>query len=176
MDITNAAAPLRYTILVICMILAQVLVCNNILLFGVAIPFIYIFCILVLPLNYNLNLLMVLGFLLGFIVDIFSDTMGLNCLACLILCVVKKPLFYAYMSKDDKFVGAVPSIATMGWANYLKYTVSITAVFCILIFGIDLFSFASFGRILLMTFASTIFTLLLLVASDSLYNSVGYER
>ena len=170
MEITSFASPLKYVILFIILVLVQVLICNNILLFGVAIPFIFIYFIISLPLNTSLNLLMGTAFLMGFLVDLFSDTLGLNALACLLLSVLKKPIFYAYISKDDKFLGAVPCISTMGIINYLKFILTLSAIFCLLIFGIELFSFASIGRILAMASASTVFTLLLLLATDALFN------
>lgn len=170
MEVSNLASPLRYVLLFVVLVLAQVLICNNILLFGIAIPFVFIYFILVLPLNTSLNLLMLLAFLMGFLVDLFSDTMGLNSMACLLLSVLKKPMFYAYISKEDKFLNAVPCISTMGWISYLKFILSSSAVFCFLIFGIELFSFASFGRILAMASASTLFTLVLLLATDAVFN------
>lgn len=169
MDFSNLAA-LKYVVLFIALVLIQVLVCNNILLFGVAVPFIFIYFIIVLPLDTSINLLMVLAFLLGFFIDLFSDTLGLNSMACLLLSVVKKPLFYAYMPKEDKFLSAVPSIATMGWFSYLKYILTLSGIFCFLLFGIELLSFASFGRLVLMIVSSTVLTLVLMVALDALFN------
>lgn len=170
MEVSNIASPVKLVFLFIILILLQVLVCNNILLFGVAIPFIFIYFIIVLPLNTSLNLLMTVAFMLGFLVDLFGDTLGLNCLACLLLSVAKKPIFYAYMSKDDKFIDAVPCISTMGWIDYLKYTLTLSLIYCMLIFGIELFSFESFGRIVVMVSSSTLFTLLLLIATDAIVN------
>lgn len=171
MEALRQFSPLKFTFLFIILILLQVLVCNNLLLFGVAVPFIFIYFIMALPLDTNLNLLMVLSFLLGFSVDLFSDTMGLNSMACLLLCVIKKPMFYAYMPKEDKFKSASPGITSMGWFNYLKYILSLSFIFCLIIFSLEFFSFSSFGRIILMAVSSTVFTVLLILATDSLCNN-----
>lgn len=170
MELSNTATPLRYLCLFIILLLAQVLICNNLLIFGVGIPFVFIYFIICLPLNTSLNVLMIISFLLGFLVDLFSDTLGLNCLACLILSVVKTPVFYAYLPRDDKYKDAAPSISSMGWPDFIKFALTISAIYSLLIFGIELFSFASFGRIIVMILASTVFTLLLLLAVDSLFN------
>lgn len=170
MELSNAVAPLRYTGLFIVLLLTQVLICNNLLLFGVAIPFVFIYLIIVLPLGISLNVLMAVSFFLGFFVDLFCDTMGLNCLACLILAVIKKPVFYAYIPRDDKYKNAVPSITSMGWPDYIKFTLTLGAIFSFLIFGIELFSFASFGRIIVMALTSTLFTEVLLLAVDAIFN------
>lgn len=170
MEVTRLSSPLKYVSLFVILVLVQVLICDNILLFGIAIPFIFIYFIISLPLNVTLNALMIMSVLMGLLVDVFNDTLGLNCMACLLLSVIRKPIFYAYMPKEDKFLSSVPSISTMGWFNYLKYILTLSAVFCVLIFGIELFSFASIGRILAMASSSTLFTLLLLLATDALFN------
>lgn len=165
---SNSFFQIKYVLLFISLILIQVLVCNNLLLFGVAVPFIYIYFIISLPLNLGGSLLMLTAFLMGFLVDLFGDTLGLNCMACLLLSVLKKPLFYAYMPKEDKFIDASPGNRSMGWPGYIKYTLTLSAIFCFLIFSIELFSFASFGRIVAMAASSTLFTLLLLIGVDAL--------
>lgn len=170
MEVSNILYPFKYILLFAVLVLAQVLVCNNILLFGVAIPFIYIYFIIVLPLNLNLNLLMVLAFILGLLVDLFSDTLGLNSLACLLLAVTKKPFFYAYMPKEDRFKTCTPDIQTMGWWNYLKFILTLCAVFCLVLFGVEFFSLASLVRILVMAGSSTLISILLLMATDALFN------
>lgn len=168
MEISGSLYPVKYVILFIALVLVQVLICNNILLFGIAVPFIFIYLIIVMPLNLSLSLLMVISFLMGLMVDLFSDTLGLNCMACLLLSVVKKPLFYAYMPKEDKFVAASPGINVMGWWSFIKYALTVSAVFCFLVFSIELFSFTSFGRIMAMAASSTLLTLLLLIGTDAL--------
>lgn len=170
MDALNISSPFKYLFIILILVLLQILVCNNILIFGVAIPFIFIYILIGMPLNLNLNVFMGLSFLMGFLVDLFSDTLGLNCMACLMISVIRKPIFYAYMPKEDKYLNIVPSISSMGWMNYLKYTLTLSALFCILIFGIELFSYASIWRILLMASSSTVLTVLLLLAADSLVN------
>ena len=169
MEFSNLAS-LKYLLLFIVLVLVQVLVCNNVLLFGVAVPFVFIYFIIALPLNLNINILMLLSFLLGFFIDLFSDTLGLNSMSCLLFAVVKKPVFYAYMPKEDKFISAVPSVLLMGWINYLKFALTLSAIYCFFLFGVELLSFASFGRIFLMAFSSTLLTLILLVALDALFN------
>lgn len=173
MEVTSIASPIKYVLLFAVLILVQVLVCNNLLLFGVAVPFVFIFFILSLPLNMGTGMVLLLSFLLGFLIDLFSDTLGLNSLACLLLGALRKPLFYAYVPKEDKYLNAVPSISSIGWFSYLKYVLTASAIYCFLVFGIELVSFASFGRIVLMSCSSALFTTLLLLATDALVNKEG---
>lgn len=152
------------------LLLLQVLVCNHIMLFNVAVPFIFIYFILRLPIGMSKNLLFTLAFLLGFLVDVFSDTPGVNALSSVILAAVKQPVFYAYVARDDKTKNIIPCILTVGWQNYSKFLITMTAIFCFMNFSIEYFSFAQIKDILLMTASSTLLTFIVLFSADSLVN------
>lgn len=160
---------LRFTILFIVLVLAQVLICNHIVLFGVGVPLIFVYFIIALPTGMSKNLLFTLSFLIGVIVDIFSDTPGVNALACTILAVVKNPVLYAYVDRDDKTRHILPSITTIGWGAYSKYLLSMTAIYCVLAFAIEYFSMIDLREVLVMAGASTALTFFLLMAFDCLY-------
>ena len=69
---------LKFILLGIILVLAQVIVFNHICLFNVAVPLVFIYLILRLPITLSLNWLLTISFFLGLIVDIFSDTYGMN--------------------------------------------------------------------------------------------------
>lgn len=158
------------TILFPILVLIQILICNHIMLFNLAVPFIFIYFIIRLPIGMSKNLLFTLSFLLGLCVDIFSDTPGVNSLACVITAALKQPVFYAYTPRDDKTKFIVPSIVTIGWQNYSKFIFSISVIFCLLAFSIEYFSFAEIKDIILMSATSSVLTSVLIYAMDSLVN------
>lgn len=82
-------------ILFIILVLAQVLIFNHIMLFGVAAPIVFIYFIIRLNMSVSFNALITLGFLIGLFVDICADTLGINALACTLLGAVKKPVLLA---------------------------------------------------------------------------------
>lgn len=170
-----SSTTIRFFGLFVVLVLLQVLIFNHILLFGVAVPLVFIYFIISLPVGMNLNLLFSLAFLIGFIVDVFSDTMGLNSLSCVLMSVVKSPVFYAYIPRDDQTRFVYPSVRTMGWVSYSKYLITMTAVYCLLLFMIEYLSFASFGMILLMFAGSTVLTFFLLLAVESIFMA-GIEK
>lgn len=155
-------------ILQILLVLVQVLVCNNIMLFGIAMTFIFIYVIIRLPMNLNTNWLLTWGFLSGLAVDIFSDTPGVNALACTILAMLKRPMVYAYIPRDDRTKNISPSLASLGFAVYAKYLFSMSVIYCLLVFSIEYFNFADIKEICIMTGASSLFTFLLLLGIDGL--------
>lgn len=160
-----------YTAVFFAVVLLQILIFNHIVLFNVAIPFVFIFFIIRLPINLNLNLLYTFAFLAGFLVDLFSDTPGVNALSSLFTSALKRPVFFAYVTRDDKTIGISPSLSSLGWATYSKFLISMTAIFCLLNFSIEYFNFASVKEIAVMTASSTLLSFILIIAADSLVST-----
>ncbi len=149
---------LVYSLLFICLILAQVLIFNHIVLFSVAVAFIFIYFIISLPMSLHTNWLLCLSFLTGFVIDIFSDTPGVNSLSCTILAILKRPVFYAYVPRDDKTKVMHPTIQTLGWPAYTKFLLTMCAIYCVLVFCIEYFSVGNVKDILIMSLSGTLFT------------------
>ncbi|MDE5652910.1 MAG: rod shape-determining protein MreD [Muribaculaceae bacterium] len=150
------------------LILGQALICNHIMLFNVATPFLFIYFIVRYPIGASRNLELTLAFLLGLAVDIFSDTPGVNALSCTLLAGIKPTIFYAYVTRDDKTKHITPSISSIGWQNYCKYLVTLATIFCLIEFTIEYFSFTAFRDVLFMTLGSTAITFLVVIGLDSL--------
>ena len=159
---------IRYFILFILCVLFQALIFNRIILFHVAVPIIFIYFIIRLPIDLKLSYIFVLSFLLGFIVDIFSDTPGVNALACTLISAIRRPIYYAYIAKDDMTSRMVPGVFTMGIWEYSKYLLSFVVIYCLLVFTIEYFSFADVKEIVIISSSSSAFTFVLLLAIDCL--------
>lgn len=158
---------LLYTLL----ILLQVLICNHIMLFHVAVPFIFIYFILRLPIGMSQVWELTLSFAMGLIIDLFSDTPGVNSLASTILAAIKPTVFYAYVTRDDKTKRIIPSLTSIGWQAYSKYALTMSVIFSFLVFSIEFLSFAGIEEILLMTVSSAVLTFALIIAIDSLVSA-----
>lgn len=159
---------LRYFFLFLICIVVQALIFNKIVIFHVAFPIVFIYFIIRLPINLPLPYLYTLSFLLGLIVDIFSDTPGVNALACTIIAALKTPIYYAYMSKDDVTSRLTPGVSSMGIIEYIKYLLTFILIYSILTFSIEYFSFADVKSIVIMSAASTLFSFVILLAIDCL--------
>lgn len=155
-------------IILICLILTQVLVCNHIVLFNVAIAFVFIYVIIRMPMSLSVNWLLTWGFLTGLIIDMFSDTPGVNSMSCTILAMLKRPMLYAYVARDDRTKNIIPSLTSLGFAVYGKYLFSMSFIYCILAFTIEYFNFADVKEIVIMSMSSAVFTFLILLGIDSL--------
>lgn len=159
---------INYSILFVVLLLVQVLICNHIALFNVAVPFVFIYFIIRLPIGMNRSLLFTFAFLAGFLVDLFSDTLGVNSLACTLLAVMKKPAFFAYMQRDDRSEEVIPSLSSLGPAVYSKFLLTMVTAYCLMAFSIEYFSFADVKDVIIMSAASSVLTFLLLLGTDSL--------
>ena len=163
-------------LILFCLILVQVLACNHIMLFDVAIAFVYIYVIIRLPMDLHINWLLTWAFFSGLIVDMFSDTPGVNALACTILAMCKRPTLYAYVPKDDRTKSIIPSVQSLGFTIYGKYLFSMSAIYCLLVFCIEYFNFANVKEIVVMTVTSSVFTFLILLGIDSLIETRKEKR
>lgn len=159
---------LKFALLSIVLVLCQVVVFNHVCLFGVAIPLAFIYSIIRLPLNLNVNWVMTLGFLLGLTVDVFSNTQGMNALACTLLAVCRGPVIHLYVPRVDELSNPIPGAATLGWGVFMKYSLTLIALYCICYFLIESFAFFDAIRLLFCIVGSTLLTFIVVLAIDSL--------
>ena len=159
---------LTLIILFLVLIPAQAVIFNNLILFNVALPLVFIYLIISLPVTLSTNWSLTIGFVTGLAVDIFSDTPGMNALACTNLAFLRKPVYHLYVSYDDDLSGLRPSISTMGSAAYFKYLLTMVFVYCLMLFAIEAFQFFNIRLLLMRTVFSTIFTFIIIYAIDSL--------
>ncbi|MBO5779755.1 MAG: rod shape-determining protein MreD [Muribaculaceae bacterium] len=156
--------------------LLQVVVFNRICLFGVAVPFVFIYLFVKLPVNLNLKWVFTIGFLMGLIIDVFSNTQGMNALACTILCALRLPTLRLYFPREEEMVYPVPSSRTLGSGVFMKYVLTMTLCYCALFFVIESFTFFNPLRLVVKTIASTALTFLVIIAIDSLTSRSREKR
>ncbi len=150
------------------LIIVQILICNQIIVFGLAVIFIFIYPIINFKLDLSTSLLLTIAFFGGLIVDLCSDTLGVNALSCTVLASIKKPIFYAYVPKDDRIKSIIPSIKTLGFANYSKFMFTLVLIYSLIAFSAEFMNFVSIITILKMTVSSAVLTYLILLGLDTL--------
>lgn len=158
------------------LILAQALVFNHICLFGYAVPFVFLYTLIKLPLNLSKEWLFTIGFTVGLIVDIFSDTLGMNALACTLAMALRQPILRLYVPRDNELANPYPGIKSLGIFTFIKFTLTFTFIYTTLIFFIDAFSVVGLLNVIIRIIASTILTTLLLVGIESLTTRRSEKR
>lgn len=159
---------IQFIFLFIIMILAQVIVFNNICLFNYATAFVFIYFIIRLPLTLSTNWVLTLSFIIGLTVDIFSNTQGMNALACTILAMSRRAILRLYFPREEDLTNSEPSIKSLGLGIYTKYLISMVILFCITFFFIEAFTFFNFMQLIIRIITSSILTFILILGIDSL--------
>lgn len=158
---------LQFIVLFVSLTLLQV-VCNHICIFGVAIPVVYIYFLIRLPINLSVNWAMTLAFILGLTIDVFSNTQGMNALACVVATALRRPVFSLYFAREDDLPNPIPSIHTLGIGIYIKYLLSMVLIYCFFIFAIQAFTLHNVQLTIMRIMASTTLSTLLIFGIDSL--------
>ena len=147
----------RYVFSFVGWVLLQVLLLNNIQFLGFINPFLYLYFLLSLPSSVSRDMHLLLGFLLGLSVDIFSGTMGCNAFASVLLAYLKPYTQRLFGPREYNEV-IIPSLYSFGPIRYLQYVFFLVLMHQICFFFIEAFTFVFFWNTLLKAFCCSIFT------------------
>jgi len=146
--------------LFIFLLFLQVFVLNNILFLDSINPYLYIAFVFLYPLKTNRISFLFYSFLLGLLVDFFSDSGGIHAFS--ILCIAYIRLFFVriYFRKitaDYAFF----KLKSESFGKIFNYTVTLTVIHHLIYFSFVNFSFQNLSNVFLNTLFSSIFTLIL---------------
>jgi hypothetical protein len=156
-------------------LLYQVLILKNIVLFNTAFCFLYVAYLFFLPVESNILVLMLMGFGMGFAIDIFYDSLGLHAFACVFVMYVRNYYLSAITPQGGYDSSATPSIATNGMQWFLVYTIPMVFLHHAVLFYIEAGGFGMFWLTLWKIITSTIFTTLVTVIVQYLFPSGRYR-
>ena len=140
---------------------AQIVIFNNIDLFGYINPFPYILFIILYPVNGNKPMLIISSFLLGITMDLFSNSGGVHAASCLILAYSRPYLFkFAFGLSYEYQTVRINDILTPERFSFLLLAV---IVHHFTLFILEVFQLSSLWDILLRTILGTLFTLLICI-------------
>lgn len=142
----------------ILLLAAQIVIFNNINLFGYINPYPYILFILLYPVNSNKSGLLIASFCLGLVVDLFSNSGGIHAASCLILAYVR-PTFFKFAFGLSYEYQTVKINDRLSPERFTFILISISTHHLIL-FLLEYFKFSFILSALLRTILSTIFTLI----------------
>ena len=146
------------------LILLQVLLFNQISVFGLATPFLYIYFILKLPVGRNVFFVIIMGFLMGLIIDIFLNTPGINAAATTLVAAFRRPMLRLFFDKEE-FEDYVPGIYS-ATGSFIKFAVLAVAIHQTVLYGLEAFSLFNPQILLLRWVSSIVLTLILVFALD----------
>jgi len=141
----------------------QVLILRNLVLFNTAFCFLYIAFILLLPIETNNLILMLAGFLLGFMVDVFYDSMGLHAFATVLVAYLRNYWLGTITPQGGYESGAAATLAANGLQWFLVYALPMVFLHHLVLFFVEASGFAMFWYTMLKIVASLLFTMSVMV-------------
>ena len=166
---------IQFIVLFFALLLLQ-LVCNKIVLFNVAMPVVFIYLILRLPVNLHSGWVLTIAFFTGLILDIFNNTPGMNALACTILAAMRRPVLNVFVSRENDMNIPIPSVDSMGVSDYFRYMATLVTIYCTLIFSIQAFTLHNIVLTLARIAASSALSIVIIFGLDSLVSTSREKR
>lgn len=139
----------------------QIIVFNNMNFFGYISPFPYILFIILYPVNGNKSGLLVASFLLGLIMDMFSNSGGIHATSCLLLAYFRPFIFkFSFGLSYEYQTVKLNDVLTPERFSFILVSVLIHHL---ILFVLEAFQFSFFLDVLLRTILSTLFTIILCI-------------
>ena len=155
----------HFIILVFC----QVFLLNNIYFLGFVNPMLYVWFIILLPFATPNWLVLILSFILGVSVDVFSADVGINACICTLIGFIRPMLLNFFSGNVDNVTHTRPSSVSLGVKNFLLFTSSVVLIHHFLYFFISIFSFSEILQILLRSGLSSVVTIGLIILLDMIF-------
>jgi hypothetical protein len=153
------------------LIALQVLILNHINLGGYVNPYLYIYFILLLPFATPKWMLLISSFALGIGIDLFTNTIGLNAAACVIMAFARPFVISRISSGPESLIGDTPSLRNQGMSWFLYYSIALVVIHHFSLFYLEVFRFSEFFSTFARVMLSSTFTILLIMVSEYLFFS-----
>ncbi|MDC6365591.1 MULTISPECIES: rod shape-determining protein MreD [Flavobacteriaceae] len=155
---------LRFVLLV----LTQVLIFNTLNFLGFINPLVYVIFFYWYPIKGNRALFLIASFLLGFIIDVFSDTLAIHTIASLTIAYVRPVLMRFCFGVNYEFQNF--SFKNTTKIQRLTFLALLILVHQVIFFSLEVLSISHFVLILKKVFTTGIVTLMLCALFSSLFS------
>lgn len=139
----------------------QIIIFNNMNFFGYISPYPYLLFIILYPVNGNKSGLLIASFLLGLVMDMFSNSGGTHATACLVLAYSRPSIFkFSFGLSYEYQTIKLNDVLTPERFSFLLLSVTIHHF---VMFLLEAFQFSFILDVILRTLLSTLFTLLICI-------------
>lgn len=156
----------RYIINFILLVLAQVFILNNIQLGGFVNPYFYILFILILPFEIPNWFLIILAFLLGLSIDLFSHTIGMHTSATVFMAFLRPYVLKIISPRDGYETETLPQLRYYGAGWFIRYSIILIFAHHIFLFYVEVFKLSDFFLTFVRVILNSIFTFILILISQ----------
>lgn len=133
--------------------------------------YLYPYLILTLPFKVNKYFLLIYGFVVGIIVDIFFGTYGIHAASLVVFCFLRPFVYGIFEPKEGYQSGETPSVSKNGLSWLVSVSSILMIAFCLFLFSVEAFSFIYLSEILLQSIFSFLCSMVLVVLTFILFNS-----
>ena len=159
---------LRRTMAFVVFCLVQVLVLNHIHLLGFATPLLYVDFAISFRRNYPKWGILVWCFMLGLVIDIFSNTPGVTAGSMTLLALLQPYLLNPFIPRDSTD-DLQPTIRTLGVSKFITYVIVCVAIYTLSFFALEAFSFFNWEQWLLTVGGSLVLTVIFVLVVENLF-------
>ena len=150
--------------------LLQVLLFDQLQLLGVCHPYIYILCLLMMPITLPHSADMIIGAVVGLIMDIFCNSLGVHTASCIFIMFIRPYLIGAIVNDKDRLNEQI-TLRTLGMEALLKYTVILVLAHHLMVFLLAAWSWSHIGFVAVETIVSSLITISIIIG----YNALIYR-
>lgn len=159
----------QHIVLFFVYLLYQVMILQNVVLFHTAFCFLYVLYLLLLPVETNPLALMIIGFFMGFAVDLFYESMGLHAFACVMIMYLRNYWLNSLTPQGGYDSTSVPSLSMNGVQWFLIYALPLIFLHHALLFYLEAGGFGMFWFTLWKVLTSTLFTTIVILIAQFLF-------
>lgn len=151
----------------IVVMLLQVFLFDQLQLLGVCHPYIYILCLLMMPITLSHSADMMIGAVVGLIMDIFCNSLGVHTAACIFIMFIRPYLIGAIVNDKDRLNEQI-SLRALGMEALLRYVVILVVVHHFIVFLLAAWSWSHIGFVLMETIVSSLITISVIIGYNAL--------
>lgn len=140
----------------------QILLFNQLQLWGVCHPYVYVLCLLMMPITLPHSVDMVIGAVVGLLMDVCCNSLGIHTASCILVMFLRPYLIAAFVNEKERLTEQI-SIRTIGFEAFIKYAVLIVMIHHLAVFMLAAWSWSHIGFVLAETVVSSMMTLLLII-------------
>lgn len=156
----------KYGIMFVTLVLVQILILSQVQFSGFFNPYIYVLFVLLFPLNSPRWAALVFAFLIGFVIDVFSNTLGVHSAATVFIAYIRPFVLRLISNREDDRDYPGLSRSNPGW--FITYAFFMVFIHHLILFYLEVYTFSHFFNTLYRVVLSTFFSVIVIILSQFL--------
>ena len=150
--------------------LLQVLLFDQLQLWGVCHPYVYVLCLLMMPITLPHTVEMLIDAGVGLVMDVFCNSLGVHTAICILLMFIRPYLLGAFVNDTDRLNEQI-SLRSIGMEALIKYVVILVVIHHLMVFTLAAWSWSHIWFVLIETLVSSLISCLIVIG----YNILKYR-